>query len=311
MGEGVIYLGLADSEKGDVIREYIAGNAIRRLVIIAPDKFPLLYDGADQVEYADAIQYVTFYRLLQEVDAQTLIVLNECLRTQNRYELTYNCLRHFLAQTEHQLIFQYLPQIDTAEDFMILFDWDTRSRWKRRKFDASLVRAEARVCANRLPLALRRVDVPASAATQTRYDREREALFATLGARDPHILPRRLYLLGGKDKAAYIQSGATSPQLSLLPASGGRAGIYATRNQRLGDGYMTYGEARPADGQIGVLEFPHRFLDWCDFLTVTRQTQFDVLVTDLKVCRWYWQRYADWTQRIHDTYKAIIGEPGL
>ena len=308
----MIYLGLADGEKLDIIREYVAGNAIRHIVLISPKQFPLVYEGADLVEYADAIEYHVFYRLLQEINGQTLVVLSECLRTQNRYDLTYNCIRHFLAQTNHRLIFQYLPQIDTIQDFMILFDWDTRSRWKRRAFNADLVSAEAHIGGRNLPLALHRVDVPASAATRARYQRERDALFAELGARDPHIVPRRLYLLGGKDKAAWLQNGENSPQLSLLPAEGAHAGIYVARNQRLGNGhFMTYGDARPADGQIGVLEFPHRFLDWCDFLAVAGQTQFDVLVTDLKVCGWYWQRYTEWTQRIHDTYQAIHWESSL
>lgn len=308
-----IYLGLADDEKRDIIREYVAGNDIRQIVIISPKPFPLIYEGADQVDYADAIQYHVFYRLLQEIDNHVLVVLSECLRTQNRYDLTYNCIRHFLNQTGHRLIFQYLPQIDTAEDFMILFDWDTRSRWKRLRYDAALVRAEAQVYIRQLPLALRRVDVPTSPATLARYQRERDALFATLGARDPHIVPRRLYLLGGKDKAAYLQIGANSPQLSLLPADSAQAAnsVYAARNSRLGNGRITtYGDASPSDGQIGILEFPHRFLDWCDFLTVTRQSVFDVLVTDLKVCRWYWQRYTEWTQRIHETYQSI-GDAGL
>ena len=71
----------------------------------------------------EIIQYKFYYRLLQEIGKDTLLVVNECLRMQNRYDLTYNCLRLFLQQTPHALVFQYLPIIDTIADFMVLFDF--------------------------------------------------------------------------------------------------------------------------------------------------------------------------------------------
>jgi hypothetical protein len=64
-------------------------------------------DDAEFIEYNELIECRTFYRLLQEIDQRTLVVLNECLRNQNRYDLTFNCIRHFLRQTSHHLIFQY------------------------------------------------------------------------------------------------------------------------------------------------------------------------------------------------------------
>ena len=146
----MIYLGYATVEKERIISEYQAAHGIRKTVVIAPERFPLTIAGADQVGYADVIMYVTFYRLLQEMDRDTLIVLHECLRTQNRYDLAYNCIRNYLNKTPHVLIFQTLPQIDAAEDFMVLFDWATQSRWKRRHFDAELIRSEAQVNVQRM-----------------------------------------------------------------------------------------------------------------------------------------------------------------
>ena len=59
------------------------------------------------IEWADIIEYRYYYRLLQEIGSKTLVVVNECLRTQARHDLTYNCMRLFLNQTDHRLIFQY------------------------------------------------------------------------------------------------------------------------------------------------------------------------------------------------------------
>src|SRR5262245_14995935 len=125
----MIFLGYSDAEKRAEIERYQAAHGITQTVVISADDFPLPIPNTDQMKYSDAIRYVFFYPLLQTIDSHTLIVLNECLRTRNRHDLTYNCIRNYLNLTTHQLIFQLLPQIDTADDLMILFDFDTRSRW--------------------------------------------------------------------------------------------------------------------------------------------------------------------------------------
>lgn len=182
--------------------------------------------------------YVTFYRLLQEIDDHTLIVLNECLRTQNRYDLSYNCIRNYLNQTTHRLIFQQLPQIDTHEDFMILFDFDTHSRWKRERFDVNLVLDNAEIAMRPLSIRFNRIDVPTSQVTQEKYAVERERLFSKLGAKDPHTLPRNLHLIGGKDKLAYINARSQG-QLSFFDREQDR--WYVARNKRMGsDRVVTY-----------------------------------------------------------------------
>lgn len=293
----MIYLGYDDDDKRAVIARYQAEHGIEQTVVISADAFPLPIPDTDQVKYSDVIMYVTFYRLLQAITPQTLIVLNECLRTQNRYDLAYNCIRNYLNLTTHQIIFQQLPQIDGRADFMVLFDFDTRSRWKRRPFDPALVAGEAQVCLRRLPLRFERVEVPTSARTLARYAAERECLFAELGNKDPHTLPRNLYLIGGTDKRAYIDGQA-------LPLFGG-SGQYVARNRRLGNhGILTYDQVEPG-GRYDIVELPHRFVDFADFIRRTGQAESRVLVADLQVDRWYFNCYTEWSQRIHDTYASL------
>ena len=246
--------------------------------------------------------YVTFYRLVQEIDSETLIVLSEALRNQNRYDLTYNCIRNFLNRTDHRLIFQYLPQIDTVDDFMILFDFDTHSRWKRRAFDAGLVRDESQISIQPTSLSFGRIDIPTSDKTRSKYASQRAALFATLGARDPNIIPRQLYLLGGPDKLAYIDQ-RSSRQLSLFDSV--PVTHYVARNQRLARAnIVTYQTVGP-DRQYTVVEFPHRFLDYADFLFTTGQSHADVLVANLKIDHWYYKRFTAWGERLDETYASL------
>ena len=294
----MIYIGYADKQKRAEIANYRAQNSIRKIVVISADEFPLQVPGTDQVKYSDVIMYVTFYRLLQEIDKDTLVVLNECLRTQNRYDLAYNCIRNFLNQTTHQLIFQQLPQIDTQDDFMILFDWDTRSRWKRRPFDPFLIAQESKVTVRPLPVGFHRIDIPTSEKTRSKYKQEREKLFRDLGNKDPHTLPRNLYLLGGADKMAHIDANNT-------PLFGTDSRQYVARNKRLNsDQIVTYDEVQ-AGQEYTVLELPHRFIDYSDFIQRTGQATADVLVADLKVDQWYFQRYQEWSERVHATYASL------
>lgn len=298
----MIFIGLDDDVKRTEIERYRTAHDIRKVVVISADAFPLPIPGTDQVTYSDVIMYVTFYRLLQEIDDHTLIVINECLCTQNRYDLTYNCIRNFLNQTTHQLIFQQLPQIDTREDFMILFDFATRSRWKRQRFNLDLIRENVRVRVEPLPLDFIRVDVPTSIATQKRYTAERERRFAALGAADPHTLPRNLYLVGGKDKLAWIDL-YNGGQLSLFDSA--QAGMYVARNRRLNRAnIVTYADVQPGIPYT-IIEFPHRFIEFSDFIRRTGQARSEVLVADLKVDHWYYSRYTEWKNRIYETYAGL------
>lgn len=282
----MIYIGYAPAERLALVAAYRAQHGIRQTIVITADQFPLTVPDSEAVAYRDVIRYVVFYRLLQIIDGQTLVVLNECLRTQNRHDLAYNCIRHYLNRTPHRLIFQHLPLIDTAEDFMVLFDWDTDSRWKRQGFDPALVRREAQVQVRDQAPAFTAVPVPTAAATRQRYERERERLFAGLGGRDPHTLPRNLALLGGRDKKAYILAGDP-------------AALYVARNQRLGLSRIATYETAAAGPAYTAVELPHRFLTMADFLTRTGLTAVPVLVADLKVDHWYFERYREWSERIH------------
>lgn len=302
----MIYIGYEEKEKAQIVAEYCVKHAIRKVVVIAPDRFPLEIEGADTIKYTDVIMYVTYYRLLQEIDPDTLIVIHECLRTQNRYDLTYNCIRNYLNQTRHQLIFQALPQIDTRDDFMILFDFDTRSQWKRVAFDAALIRDNAQVFVRPYPINFHRIDVQTSEATRRRYAREREKRFAELGAKDPHTLPRNLYLIGGKDKLAFIDAREQSAPTLFDGDAGAGGRMYVARNQRLSRaGIISYSSVTREGGPYTIVEFPHRFIDFADFLTVTGQASSDVLVADLKVDDWYFGQYMAWKERICGTYTDL------
>lgn len=295
----MIYLGLHNQDKDRRAAEYCADSAIEKVIILAPAKFalPCSFANHETIEWAEIIQYKFFYRLLQEINDRTLVVVNECLRTQNRYDLTYNCIRHFLNQTPHQLIFQYLPIIDSIEDFMILFDFDTRSRWKRERFSAELL-TESRIEVAPVEAVFNPVPVETDAKTKAAYQAEKAKLIAGIGLKDPHTIPRNLYLMSGKAKLKYIEAGD--------------GGLFAERRHYVGrnnrfkiETLQTYKEPSYPSAPYTVFEFCHNFIDFADFMALSRQSVFDVLSADLKVDQWYLARYREWGERLKDATASL------
>lgn len=288
----MILLGLDNAAKAARVRAYVAEHGVRKAFVLSPPKhaFDCGVPGARAVEWDEIIMYRTFYPLLQEIDAGSLVVVNECLRTQNRHDLTYNCIRHLLAQAGHVLVLQWLPLIEDMQDFMVLFDFATRSRWKRERFDADLVRENAAVEVVRRQPAFRRVAVEVDAKTRRAYEAEKAKLFAGIGSKDPHTIPRNLYLLSGKAKLARVEPGRA----------------YVGRNNRFKlDGLETFKEAAYPRAPYAVFELPHNFIDFADFAALSGQAEADVLVADLPVDAFYLNRYADWAGRIADGYGSL------
>lgn len=286
----MIALGLDEDEKRATAESYRRGRGISRVFALGPKEFAFELPGAEWIDWPDIIQYRFYYRLLQEIDKSTLVVVNECLRTQNRHDLTYNCIRNFLNQTGHQLVFQRLPLIDTFDDFMVLFDFDTGSRRKREAWRPELS-GEIELTAVELAPTIRRLDITTDAKIRAAYAREKRKLIDSIGLKDPHTIPRNLHLFAGKAKLAVVE-----PKRS-----------YVGRNARFKlPNLETYEEARgPAERT--VFEFCHRFIDFADFLARTNTLELDALVSDLKVDAWYFERFTQWTERIRGAYAALSG----
>lgn len=286
----MICIGFDTTAKLNTVADYCAENGVRKVFALSPQRFRVEFSGpnVEHVEWSQIIQYKYFYRLLQEIDDDTLIVVNECLRTQNRNDLTYNCIRNFLNQTSQQIVFQHLPVIDTIDDFMVLFDFDTRSRWKRHPFDPQLVR-EARIEVHRRPIRISATRVSASPKDHDAYALKKRELIENIGLRDPHTIPRNLLLLAGKCKLEHVDPRRW----------------YVGRNNRFKlERMATYREVAdraPRD----VFEFCHSFIDFSDFLAVTGQLAVKALVSDLKVDEWYLQRFQEWANRVNDAASAL------
>lgn len=286
----MILIGLTEKQKQAEIVQYVEKHSIKSVIVFSPKRFYMpLPDLGDvpirQIEYDEVIMYRTFYPLLEEIGQDHLLIVNEFMRTANRNDLTYNCLRHYLNQCGHQIIFEYFPIISKPADFMILLDFDTKSIYKGSGFKLEMLSESYVRCINHhITLQPQSVTLPGNAEED--YDQKKETLFANIGNRDPDIIPRELHLFCGKWKKPQIL-----PELE-----------YVARNARFKlPNVVTYPHIERDKSYI-LLDFQHRRLAMNDYLRLTGQSQLTFLSTGLSVDEYYIAEFSKWLERLEEFY---------
>jgi hypothetical protein len=286
----LIRIGLNEAQKQSEIKEYVKTHDVKSVIVFSPEKFEMaLPDLGDvpirQIEYKEVIMYRTFYPLLEEIGENHLLIVNEFMRTNNRSDLTYNCLRHYLDQCGHQIVFEYFPFINDPSDFMILLDFDTKSKRKGFGFDKEFLKGEDILCQNQhLNLNIDMANLPAGAAKE--YEKKKNGLFESIGNRDPDIIPRELHVFTGKWKKDEIR-----PELH-----------YVARNSRYKlPNVTTYPHVVAGHNYI-LLDWQHRRLQMNDFLRVTKQTELTYVSTGLSIDDVYINAFNEWLGRLEEFY---------
>ena len=289
----MIRIGLDDSEKKLLVSKYINDFGIKTAYVFAPAKFPLtVYTdiSVEYIEYTEIIEYATFYPLLEKIDDSSLLVFNECMRTQNRSDLTYNCAHHYCNQTGHKIVFEHFPFIEDSSDFMILLDFINKGQYKGKAFSDEFL-ADEDVAARRHNITLTVIDIETAGDLfgQSRiyqeYEKKKKYLFDNLGMSDPDTIPRNLHVFVGNFK-----EGSINPHLT-----------YIARNSRFKlPNIITYKDA--IKGEYIVIDFPHRRLDFNDFLKVSGILDVKFISSEMKVDLYYISEMEKWIERLGEFY---------
>lgn len=282
----MIRIGLSKKEKIDLIRDQAAKRGMDKIFVFYPRKFPLEVEANRHVEWDEIIMYRTFYPLLETIDRKTLLVFNEIMRTRNRHELTYNCAHHYCNQAGQVLVFEYFPFIEDSSDFPILLDLLDKPRYKGRPFDWGMLQ-EQDVGMRRVGLEARSHNVQAGQSERRKYEAKKEKLFAELHEEsDPDNIPRNLHVYVGNFKKPHLNSERD----------------YVARNSRFKmTNVVTYKDVQPGRFYT-VIDFPHRRIDFTDFLKTTGQTRVDFVNTGLPVDVYYFNELETWIQRLEEFY---------
>lgn len=284
----MIRIGLGPREKQKEIDSYLAAHEIKKVFCFYWRGFPVKYKAncdIEYIEYADIEMYKYFYRLLEEINGSSLIIMDSCMRTQNRSELIYNCAHHYLNQTPHRIIFEYFPIIESKDDMMILLDFENKGRYKGKSFDyVYLQNEDIRIKPGKIKLDT--IPVETTEKDRERYEKKKQQLFDNLGEKDPDTIPRNLQLLAGDIKKKAIEPDK----------------LYVARNKRFKlDNVKSYQEIT-GKGDYIVIDTHYRRLNMNDFLRTTGMGKVRYLSTTLPIDNVIINVFSKWRARLEAIY---------
>ena len=280
MKYGKINIGFNRKQKEEAIGMYTAEHPeIKHIIVFYPDKWEHLGIEAEYIPYSEIIMYRTFYPLLEKIDSTYLLVYDECMRTKNRNDLTYNCAHKYNNQTEHVMVFEFFPFIEEPEEFMILADMIDHVRMKGRHYDGSVLDEIPTVSAGH-DIKLDRMDVAIPDGAAEKYEREKTKLFENIGKKDPDTVPNALEIFVGKWKKPDFE------------------GEYVARNKRYkADNVSTFAEHKPRKEAV-LIDLPLRRRDFNDFVKLSGCKEMKFMHTGLGVDNFLFDRYSAWIKEV-------------
>lgn len=295
----MIIVGMNEQQKRDEITKYVKQWNIKHVIVFSPKKYmmelPKLEISIKQIEWDEVIMYRTFYPLLAEIDETYLIVVNEFMRNRNRVNLTYNCLRHYLNQCGKQLIFEYFPFIEEHDDFMILYDFDTNTKYKGNHLCADYLEEHASeivIYKHDISIDVIKISLPNGAFEK--YETRKNELFDKIGSANPDNIPRALELFCGIWKKKYIEEDKS----------------YVARSSRFKKANVTTFKNVEYQKSYIIIDFMHKRLDMNDFFRVTQKKCYQFISTGLSIDNMYINSMNEWRDK-YDGFIKKANEAGI
>lgn len=284
----MFYLG--DWDKQKIITHFIENNDVRKVLVIHSERLKTEYEipvPHEYIEYHQTIMYKNYYRLLQWVDKYTLIITDNILMTQQRYQLEYNCINNYINQTPLRLVFNYLPFIEDKDDFMILLDFYNKNLYKGEPFRWDYLK-DINIQIKPVHLNFNFIPVEIDEKGKADYEAKKEKLFSEIGLKDPDTIPRNLAITAGD-----LRKLKADPDIK-----------YTCRNARLKKLQTTLYK----DNELNtIFDFPTKRTDFIELLTLSKKLNIDVCTSDLSIDEFYKKDYLAWRDRLEEFYdKANI-----
>lgn len=145
-------------------------------------------DGVDGecISYTDSIMYKYYFKWLAEIHEDSLLILNNVLKSTVRTCLEYNCIRHYCAQAGNVLVFNDLPILNSKQDFLILYDFIQPDPFWKEDEIGKLHDVDMNFCFELLV-----DDIKTTDKDKATYEAIKTKA-ATEVKKDPNIIPRRL-----------------------------------------------------------------------------------------------------------------------
>lgn len=290
----MFYIG--DYDKQKIITHYLQNNSVNNVVIFYREHLKREYDipvKCEYLEYKQSIMYVNYYRLLEQVNRNTLIIIDECLGNVNRHCLEYNCMKTIINQTPQRLVFNYLPFIENTDDFMILMEFYNETKYKSERFDWEFLK-DINLHVKPVRITLDFKEIYLSKEAFDKYNAEKEKLFANIGRSDPDTIPRNLSIVAGN-----LRFEATKGNISINDCY--------VRNKRFKKGLIYKDEfyGGGLNSKCYVFDFPTNRINLIDVLTINNLDKVYAYTSDLSIDKWYKSDYEEWVKRLEEFYRRF------
>lgn len=181
---------LGEQNPKAIVEDYLKNNQIERVFIIG-DKIDLDPSvRVDHITYTETILYKFYYPWLKNITSNCLVVWNNAMRTRNRHDLHYNCIRQYMQQAEHRIIFEYFPIKEKEEEFMILWDMTLNNPFLKEAY-AECDFSQGEIHLGDIRFDVRKTFVELDKEELVAYAAEKERIVGEV-KKDPNIVPRRL-----------------------------------------------------------------------------------------------------------------------
>lgn len=232
--------------------------------------------------------YRTFYPMIEKVRPDSLIIVNEALRTTNYQDLKVNCATVWINQTPHRIIFNTLPFIEDKEDFRILQKLDQGMK-QVEKFDyVQLQSQDIRIKPYKIKLEVIEM-IKTTDKQKASYNKLRDKLAKEIEEsvnKDPDNLPRRLQLKAGDYKKSCINEDL----------------YYIARNGRFKpDNVETYQNFDKNKNHI-IIDLPTARLNLVDYIVETKTNKLNYISTDLSIDNYLITEFSRWKGRLDAFY---------
>lgn len=277
----MICLGCLENQKHDLITSYLNENDIDKIYLITNNEFEFSYDNLEIVKYKDIIEYAYYYRLIEDTTRKTLFILNDIHKSINRNNLSYNCIRTFLNNTKHKIIFNFFPIIYERNDFCSLIDFETQTKFKYLKFDEINKKVLKTHC-NKINITLTIEIIEVSNTVKQDYEKYKEKMFNELGDKDAHTLPRNMQLFTSKIKA-----------------NTNKTVIGRTKRNNV----VSF-ESNPTEN-LHIIDLPYNISNLLKYIQDSNSYNLNIITTNLKVDLWFLKRVEDFISELNYVYNQL------
>lgn len=202
----MIYLGIINEV--EEINNYVNENKIDKVYVLGSG---LNVKNAINISRPDIVQYDNYNMLRSQVKEQDLIVINNILSSSKRTDLTYNCIRQYVVQTRHRMIFQKYPFNNTEKDLAVLYDFLQNNPFNTIPWEDIDIWPFIEKCElPELTMKIEKITLPEDKVRK--YEKEKEKIFSSLKG-SLSVLPKQCLRASqklnplGDDKSIFNPNG--------------------------------------------------------------------------------------------------------